>query len=133
MKSKFDALKQFQSWPNEWQRLCAEYWIETGEGEATQVLTFGDKLDATKDLLQPAPKVAARVPSHNQMRYTFSELTEIDSHLSVSRGPMEVARIMYRKYPNQRTKESWAKMSRLVRKFGLQTMLNRSADSEAKQ
>jgi precorrin-2 methylase len=82
---------------------------------------------------KPAAKVAARVPSHNQMRYTFSELTEIDSHLSVSRGPMEVARIMYLKYPNQRTKESWFKMSRLVRKFGLQTMLNRSADVEAKQ
>jgi hypothetical protein len=29
--NKFEALKQFQSWPPEWQRLCAEYWIETGE------------------------------------------------------------------------------------------------------
>ena len=24
--NKFDALKQFQGWPPEWQRLCAEYW-----------------------------------------------------------------------------------------------------------
>jgi hypothetical protein len=29
--NKFEALKQFQGWPPEWQRLCAEYWIETGE------------------------------------------------------------------------------------------------------
>jgi hypothetical protein len=29
--NKFDALKQFQGWPPEWQRLCAECFIETGE------------------------------------------------------------------------------------------------------
>ena len=29
--NKFEALAQFQAWPPEWQRLCAEYWIETGE------------------------------------------------------------------------------------------------------
>ena len=29
--NKFEALKTFQAWPPEWQRLCAEYWIETGE------------------------------------------------------------------------------------------------------
>jgi hypothetical protein len=29
--NKFDALKMFQGWPPEWQRLCAECWIETGE------------------------------------------------------------------------------------------------------
>ena len=36
--NKFEALRQFQSWPTEWQRLCAEYWIETGETavESTQ-------------------------------------------------------------------------------------------------
>ena len=46
--SKFEALSQFQSWPPEWQRLCAEYWIETGEVEPTQVSrTFGDKLSVS--------------------------------------------------------------------------------------
>ena len=29
--NKFEALKQFAAWPPEHQRLCAEYWIETGE------------------------------------------------------------------------------------------------------
>ena len=28
MKNKFEALTAFQSWPEDWQRLCAEYWAE---------------------------------------------------------------------------------------------------------
>lgn len=28
MKNKFEALNTFQSWPEDWQRLCAEYWAE---------------------------------------------------------------------------------------------------------
>jgi hypothetical protein len=28
MKNKFEALSTFQSWPEDWQRLCAEYWAE---------------------------------------------------------------------------------------------------------
>lgn len=31
--NKFKALSQFQSWPPEWQRLCAECWIETGKDQ----------------------------------------------------------------------------------------------------
>ena len=38
--NKFEALKQFQAWPPEWQRLCAEYWIETGEVDPKFVLAF---------------------------------------------------------------------------------------------
>jgi hypothetical protein len=45
--NKFDALKTFQSWPPEWQRLCAECWIETGEVEPTQALrTLGERLES---------------------------------------------------------------------------------------
>jgi hypothetical protein len=128
--NKFEALKMFQSWPLEWQRLCAEYWIETGEVEPTQVLTFGDKMDSTKKLLQSAAKVAVRTPIRNQMRYLREELTEVDSHLVEGRGPIAVACLMLKKYPNQRTRESWAKMARLVKKFGLQKMLDRSIDAE---
>ena len=29
MKNKFEALKAFQSWPREWQELCAEFWAES--------------------------------------------------------------------------------------------------------
>lgn len=28
MKNKFEALTAFQQWPEDWQRLCAEYWAE---------------------------------------------------------------------------------------------------------
>jgi hypothetical protein len=45
--NKFEALKQFQAWPPEWQRLCAEYWIETGEVDSTQVSTFGERLSVS--------------------------------------------------------------------------------------
>ena len=63
--NKFEALKQFQAWPSEHQRLCAEYWIETGEVDATQVSTFGDKLEPAKKLTvslsSDQPKAAAKV------------------------------------------------------------------------
>ena len=31
MKNKFEALALFQSWPKDWQRLCAEFWAESEE------------------------------------------------------------------------------------------------------
>ncbi len=33
--NKFEALKQFQAWPPEWQRLCAEYWIESVQAKTS--------------------------------------------------------------------------------------------------
>jgi hypothetical protein len=51
--NKFEALKQFQAWPPEWQRLCAEYWIETGEDRpAVQVWTTADKIQTAGELVQ---------------------------------------------------------------------------------
>ena len=37
MKNKFEALTAFQSWPEDWQRLCAEYWAEN---DKTTHVTF---------------------------------------------------------------------------------------------
>jgi hypothetical protein len=149
--NKFDALKMFQAWPPEWQRLCAEYWIETGEGEdrpAVQVWTTADKIQTAGELVQrgvalPVPgdlwpfdqpkaaKVAAK-PARNFMRYTRDELTEVDSHVSEGRGPSEVARIMDKKYPRQRTIDAWEKMANRIKKVGLQAMLDRAIDVEFK-
>jgi hypothetical protein len=53
--NKFEALNQFQSWPPEWQRLCAEYWIETAEVEPKFVLAFPKQ--AAGEPLQPAAPV----------------------------------------------------------------------------
>jgi hypothetical protein len=141
--NKFEALKQFQAWPPEWQRLCAEYWIETGEVEPTQVWTTADKIKTVGELIQRDPipassdqpkaaKVAAAKPARNFMRYTRDELTEVDSHVSEGRGPSEVARIMDKKYPKQRTIDAWEKMANRIKKVGLQAMLDRAVDVEFK-
>ena len=147
--NKFEALKQFQAWPPEWQRLCAEYWIETGEDRpAVQSWTTADKIQTAGELVQrgvtlPMPgdpwpfdqpkaaKVAA-VPARNFMRYTRDELIEVDSHVSEGRGPSEVARIMDKKYPRQRTIDAWEKMANRIKKVGLQAMLDRAIDVEFK-
>ena len=42
MKNKFEALTAFQSWPEDWQRLCAEYWAESDK--ATHVTFTADDL-----------------------------------------------------------------------------------------
>jgi len=146
--SKFEALAQFQSWPPEWQRLCAEYWIETGDVDPKFVLAFPKQ--QAKKLLEPVatlahksvlarlaqelPKAAkaAAKPARNFMRYTRDELTEVDSHVSEGRGPSEVARIMDKKYPKQRTIDAWEKMANRIKKVGLQAMLDRAIDVEFK-
>jgi hypothetical protein len=145
--NKLEALKQFQGWPPEWQRLCAECWIETGEVDPKFVLAFpkqtaGDLVqrgvsmpsDQPKTVLtypREAAKVAAS-PARNNMRYTRNELIEVDSHVSERRGPKEVARIMDRKYPRQRTIYAWEKMATRISKIGLQAMLERAIDVEFK-
>ena len=65
--NKFDALKMFQGWPPEWQRLCAEYWIETGEdrpavaatvSDVAQVWCHADQVALAKKLLEPVATLA---------------------------------------------------------------------------
>ena len=65
--NKFEALKQFQAWPPEWQRLCAEYWIETGDDKPevsasvsnlAQVWCHADQVELAKKLLEPVAMVA---------------------------------------------------------------------------
>ena len=122
--NKFDALKQFQSWPREWQELCGEYWAECEESFTLP--------SATQDQPKVAPKVAVNYPVRNGMRYTRDELTEVDSHLVEGRGPSEVATIMNRKYPRQRTLDAWEKMANRIKKSGLQTMLDKAWGWEVK-
>ena len=136
--NKFDALAQFQGWPPEWQRLCAEYWIETGEVEPTKVSTFGERLEPAKKLTvslsQDRPKAAkvAAKPARNFMRYTRDEISEVDAHLSEGRGPTEISVMMVRKHPNKRTREAWRKMAQWVRKHGFLVSMNQAVEAEAK-
>jgi hypothetical protein len=160
--NKFEALKMFQGWPPEWQRLCAEYWAETDEGSDMRLAadretlrkveaawTTADKIQTAGELVQRGvsmpsdqpktvltyPREAAKVaasPARNNMRYTRNELIEVDSHVSERRGPKEVARIMDRRYPRQRTIYAWEKMATRISKIGLQAMLERAIDVEFK-
>ncbi len=148
--NKFEALYLLAAWPPEHQRLCAEYWIETSEDRpSVQVWTTADKIQTAGELVQRGvtlpmpgdpwpfdqPKAAAKVaavPARNKMRYTCDELTEVDSHVSEGRGPLEIARIMDKKYPRQRTIEAWEKMANRIKKVGLQAMLDRAIDVEFK-
>ena len=140
--NKFEALKQFQGWPPEWQRLCAEYWIETGEGEPTQVWTTADKIQTVGELVQRGvampsdqPKAAAKVakrPARDGMRYSRDEVSEVDSHLSEGRSCYETAKIMDRKHPNQRTKHAWKQLADRIRGLGFKVMMDRAVDVEFK-
>jgi hypothetical protein len=119
--NKFDALKQFQGWPPEWQRLCAEYWIEAGEVESTQApRTFGDKMRTEGDLryrgamssdcidqgemkIQPMPK-AAKVAGPRKLRartrYTLQELDFLDNLIHSGLGPTLAVKNFCKRFPN---------------------------------
>lgn len=134
--NKFKALEQFQSWPPEWQRLCAEYCIETGEDKPETPCNVEARFRNGDPVSIPferpkAAKVAKR-PARDGMRYSRNELIEIDSHVSEGRGPTEVARIMGKKYPGQRTIGAWAMTVDRMKTFGLQAMLDKSIDVEFK-
>ena len=128
--NKFEALRQFQSWPPEHQRLCAEYWIETGEVEPTQVSrTFGERLSVSPiPFDQPKAKKVAKRPARDGMRYSRDEVSEVDSHLSEGRSCYETAKIMDRKYPNQRTKHAWKQLAERIRSMGFVAMMDRAVD-----
>ena len=134
--NKFEALKQFQGWPPEWQRLCAEYWIETGEVETTKVSTFGERLSVSPiPCDQPKAAKAAKVakrPARDGMRYSRDEVSEVDSHLSEGRSCYETAKIMDRKHPNQRTKHAWKQLADRIRSMGFVAMMDRAVDVEFK-
>ena len=60
MKNKFEALNAFQSWPEDWQRLCAEYWAENDKPKEVAVLTTSDKLATAAKLMQAEPQAVAK-------------------------------------------------------------------------
>ena len=142
MKNKFEALKAFQSWPREWQELCAEFWAESDT-------TFEAMLDARRseanpvglvlpaigdpwpyDEPMPVRRAAAKRPVLHFMRYTRDELGEIDFYLSNGGRTLETARRMDKKHPGQRTVEAWEKMVHRVKKHGLEKMLENAIDME---
>ena len=114
--NKFEALKQFQAWPPEHQRLCAEYWIETGEDRpAVQVWTTADKIQTAGELVQrgvalPMPgdpwpfdqpkaaKVAAKTRART--KYTLQELDFLDNLIYSELGPTLAVKNFCKRFPN---------------------------------
>ena len=139
MKNKFEALKAFQSWPREWQELCAEFWASDDEPKPqvfmSSDLAIAPSLPAIGDPFpydepMPVRRAAAKRPVLHFMRYTRDELEWIDLHLKNGYRPLETARLMDQKHPKQRTIEAWEKMVHRVKKHGLQKMLENAIDME---
>ena len=146
MKNKFEALKAFQSWPREWQELCAEFWASDDEPDQQRFTAINlevakipttirnpfDCIDQGEMKLEPMPvrRAAAKRPVLHFMRYTRDELGEIDFYLSNGGRPLETARRMDKKHPGQRTVEAWEKMVHRVKKHGLEKMLENAIDME---
>jgi hypothetical protein len=126
--NKFEALKQFQAWPPEWQRLCAEYWAETDEGsdmrlaadreilrKVDAVWCHADQIEAAKKLLEPvatlahesvsarlaqpkAAKVAAKTRART--KYTLQELDFLDNLIYSELGPSIAVKNFCKRFPN---------------------------------
>ena len=123
--NKFEALKMFQGWPPEWQRLCAEYWIETGEDRpAVQVWTTADKIQTAGELVQRGvsmpsdqPK-AAKVAAKASVGYTHSgypvqlwEKDAIDGMILQQLNDTAIAKAMELGWPFRRTKRAWEQLA----------------------
>ncbi len=128
--NKFDALKMFQGWPPEWQRLCAEYWIETGEVDPKFVLAFPKQTvgelvqrgvsmpsDQPKTVLT-YPREAAKAAAKASVGFTHSgypvqlwEKDAIDSMIHQQLNDTAIAKAMELGWPFRRTKRAWEQLA----------------------
>ena len=117
--NKFEALKQFQVWPPEWQRLCAEYWIETGDDKSAIPCDVdarfcnGDPVSIPFD----RPK-AAKVAAKASIGYTHSgypvqlwEKDAIDGMIHQQLNDTAIAKAMELGWPFRRTKRAWEQLA----------------------
>jgi hypothetical protein len=119
MKSKFEALKQFQSWPREWQELCAEYWAE-----CDYPLVLPSESDLFPfDQPKAAPKVAVKVASRTRTNYTEQEIEYMDILIHSGVQPSRFVKTFVKRFPNnQHPSESlrsrYYKRRRFLKKQG---------------
>jgi hypothetical protein len=117
--NKFDALKMFQGWPPEWQRLCAEYWIETGEVDPKFVLAFpkqtaGELVQRGVALPMPGdpwpfdqPRAAAKVAAvkkrkhHSKLAWPAAESEYLLKLASEDQPLWNVVAFFLAKYPGR--------------------------------
>jgi hypothetical protein len=105
--NKFEALKQFQGWPPEWQRLCAEYWIETGEDRPAVELPMYDDPIPRPSYQPRAAKVAAASNRRRTRRPSVSlawSVQESECLLKLASEQWEqchVVQMFLQKYPGR--------------------------------
>jgi hypothetical protein len=115
--NKFDALKQFQSWPREWQELCGEYWAECEESFTLP--------SPTQDQPKAAPKVAVSNPSakpaSDSIReckaYTLEELKYAQDGIALGIKDIHLAASMAERF--HRTRKAFQNYISLIRKDGI--------------
>jgi|LakMenE18May11ns_1017448.scaffolds.fasta_scaffold9804255_2 hypothetical protein len=88
--NKFEALKQFQAWPDDWQALCVEY-LCVEEGIALPNPT------------QDQPKVALKPGYLSGADFADYELKEIEDLLDSGCNQSEAARVMHDRHGQARS------------------------------
>jgi hypothetical protein len=128
--NKFDALAQFQSWPPEWQRLCAEYWIETGEDRPAKPsdiearLANGEAVFFSFDQPKAAAKMAAVptkkthiVNSRESTGFTLDELQYAQKGIAIGIKDCLLAEDMAGRFG--RTKKAFRNYISLIHRNGI--------------
>jgi hypothetical protein len=110
--NKFEALKQFQAWPPEWQELCGEYWAECEESFTLPSPTVADQPKA-------APKVAVRT----RTEYTEQEIEYMDILIHSDIGPARAIQSFLKRFPKtdhpqESLKTKYHKRKQQLRKRG---------------
>jgi hypothetical protein len=127
--NKFEALKQFMAWPPEWQRLCAECWIETGEDRPEIPCDIEARFRNGQPVLVPfdqpkAAKVAAAttkkthiVNSRESTGFTLGELEYAQKGIEVGIKDCLLAEDMAGRFG--RTKKAFQNYISLIHRNGI--------------
>ena len=123
--NKFDALKMFQGWPPEWQRLCAECWIETGEDRpSVELPRYDDPIPRPSYKPKAAAKMAAVptkkthiVNSRESTGFTLDELQYAQKGIEVGIKDCLLAEDMAGRFG--RTKKAFQNYISLIHRNGI--------------
>ena len=94
MKNKFEALAAFQSWPKDWQQLCAEFWAE---GEEPQEVRF----DARQLAIEP-PQRAAKVTKRRLERWSIAQQEYLVECVNQCDKQKHAAEMFLKRYPGRK-------------------------------
>ena len=88
MKNKFEALKAFQSWPREWQELCAEFWASDDEPKVEQ-------------LMQAEPQRAAK-PKRKIEEWSIAQQEHLVECMNQCGSQKHAAEMFLKRYPGRK-------------------------------